>query len=251
MISIEYLRQQKLFQGLDPALLTQLGQNMRLIECPKRTVVLSKGAASQDLLLLLDGRLQVVNFAEDGKEVGISFIEAGDYFGELGIIDGEPRSAHVVSVLPSKIALLPKNMARQLLVNHPIVAERVMMRLCSIIRNSTQQRSALAVHSSLARVCSVLLHVIKTPNPNQTINPNQTTPAVIENLPPQHSLATMANVSRETVSRALVQLAKAGILSKNNHKLIILNVAEMQKIARGDTPVPISNKVEKETAASR
>ena len=231
MISIEYLRQQKLFQGLDPALLTQLGQNMRLIECPKRTVVLSKGAASQDLLLLLDGRLQVVNFAEDGKEVGISFIEAGDYFGELGIIDGEPRSAHVVSVLPSKIALLPKNMARQLLVNHPMVAERVMMRLCSIIRNSTQQRSALAVHSSLARVCSVLLHVIKTPNPNQT------TPAVIENLPPQHSLATMANVSRETVSRALQALIKAGVIQKDTKRIVIQDPQLLEKLARGEIDV--------------
>jgi CRP-like cAMP-binding protein len=108
MISRELLRQQSLFQDLPEKALTALQPQVRLQEFQKRDFVLHKGGAGDALVLLLTGRLQVFSVSESGKEVGISFIEPGDHFGEISLIDGGPRSASVMAVINSTVGFVPK-----------------------------------------------------------------------------------------------------------------------------------------------
>lgn len=228
MISQKILRQQKLFSDLPPELLERISQGIQLKSYQKKEMVIRKGAASDALLLVLTGRLQVVSISEKGKEVGINFIEEGDYFGELGLIDGGPRSASVTAITTSSVGLLPKSQALWLFENNPMIAGRIQKRLCEIIRKEINYRSSLSGAKAYTRIYSVVFS-----NAAKAAS-GATDSAVIENLPSQESIASMANVSRETVSRALSTLIKAGIVKKDTHRLIVLNPQLFEKLAKGE-----------------
>ena len=103
MIALELLNQQLLFKDLPLKILQEIQPFIRLQEFKRKEFVLHKGLAGDALLLLINGRLQVTSTSEAGKEVGINFLEPGDYFGEVSLIDGGPRSASVVAVSNSVV----------------------------------------------------------------------------------------------------------------------------------------------------
>jgi len=228
MISTELLRGQQLFADLPQELLEQFCKDIRLRDFQKKEMVLQRGSPADALLLLFAGRLQVVATSEGGREVGISFVEAGDYFGEIGLIDGGARSASVLAVAPSAVGLVPKKKAIWLFQNNPVIAERIQKRLCAIIRKEINYRSNLGNIRAFSRVYAVVFGNTTTPpKPGEK-------PLVIDSLPSQQSIASMANVSRETVSRAIHALIKSGIVQKDTSRLIVRDPTLLARLASGE-----------------
>ena len=250
-VSIELLRNQALFKDVSEDLLNELRKYIRFTEYRKNDYILHKGGVGDSLLLLFSGRLQVTSLSEEGREVGLNFIEQGDYFGEIAIIDGGTRSASVVASTTSVVGFLPKAQALRLFHNNPQIAERILQRLCQTIRQEIHYRSNLGSSKAYTRIYSVLFgknqaqNGIKTLPANiipkqaghlSAVNKTQQTIAV-ENLPNQQSIAMMANVSRETVSRALQALIKAGIIQKDTKRIVIQDPQLLEKLARGEIDV--------------
>lgn len=206
------LGQIELLRDLDPALLQDISKQMLLRKVGKGAYVLHKGGGGDQLLFLLAGRLRIVDLTEDGREIGLSLILPGDYFGELSIIDGSPRSASVVATENSVIALLPAAQARRLIYGVPQVAERLMRRLAQKIRHATQHRAILGLPSANQRVYALLVQLMK-------VAPGGLT--VIDNMPTQQDISVMANTSRETVSRALGLLIQQDVVEKDLRRLVI------------------------------
>jgi len=203
MLSIEVIKNLKLFIGIEESVLLQLTQFFYVKSFKRLEYVIRKGDNSKELLFLIRGELQVLDLAITGHEVGIAFVKENDFFGELSVIDGLPRSASVLAVQPSIVAFLPRHLAQQFLFKHPIGSERVLKRLTHSIRSTNQVRTMIATSNSIERVTSVLAS-IGVKKADGTI--------WIERLPTQNQLASMANLARETVARALAQLKKEGAL---------------------------------------
>lgn len=232
--SLELLKTQQLFKGLDKDVLEELRHRIRFQEYRKNDHVLDKVGTGDSLLLLFTGRLQVISLSEEGKEVGLNFIEAGDYFGEITIIDGGHRSAAVIAHTTSVVGFLSKAHALHLFHNTPIIAERILNRLCQIIRQETQYRTNLGSLKAYTRIYSVLFGKSTLPTAqNQHLAAPTKKPLSVENLPNQQSIAIMANVSRETVSRALQALVKAGIIQKDTKRIVIQHPEMLEKLASG------------------
>ena len=229
MIALELLNRQHLFKDLPLKVLQDVQPFIRLQEFKRREFVLHKGLSGDALLLLINGRLQVTSTSESGKEVGITFLEAGDYFGEVSLIDGGPRSASVVTVSTSTVGFLAKSKALWLFHHQPMVAARIQARLCAIIRNEIQFRSSLGGAKAYTRIYAVLC---KAPQLNKAQGPTS-----LGDIPNQSSIASMANVSRETVSRALTALVKSGILSKEGRQLVVQNPQVLKQLASGEMGV--------------
>lgn len=207
-----HLQKIPLLSDLDSGTLSQVGMSMLFRKVEKGNYILHKGGAGDYLLFLLAGRLRVVDLTEDGREIGLSMLSPGDYFGELSIIDGQPRSASVVASEPSLIALLPAAQAANLIFSYPTVAKRVMQRLTQKIRSDSNHRAILGIQSARRRVYALLEQLVR-------IAPGGLT--VIENVPPQQEIAIMANTSRETVSRAVQALIQKGVIEKDLRRLIV------------------------------
>lgn len=194
---------------------SQLEQTMaasRLVQFPKRATVVMKGQALDHLAIMLSGKLQVVDYLADGHQVGLNIIHAGNFFGELAVIDHQPRSASIIALTPSLVLQIPGDVARRLFFELPSVAKAIMVHLAQAIRRGNQLRSLLALPNSQQRVLAILEHM-KERAPDGT--------AHITDMPTHQELAIMANTSRETVSRTLSLLARAGHIEKQGRKLLI------------------------------
>lgn len=223
-ILIPILQGLRLFDSLPAARLAELSQTMTERRVERREVVVKRGEANGGLGFLIEGRLQTVDFTLDGKEVGIDFVEVGDFFGELSIIDAQPAPEYVLAVAPSRVAVLDRERARQLMFSTPEAAEAVARRLAQRMRRAARQRSVLALPSSFQRVCAQL-GMLSAPDADGR--------AVIE-LPPTHQeIAIMVNTSRETVTRTLQFLLGLEIVVRVDGNLVVARPDALQQAVDG------------------
>ena len=201
-----------LLTGVDEATLRQVASVLQVRSAERGGHILHKGDTGDHLLFLLSGRLQAVDITEGGREIGLSFLEPGDYFGELSIIDGMPRSASVIACEPSMYALLSRPHALELIHNNPLVAERVLKRFAASIRRASNFRTILGIPNAFQRVYALLDYLAQK---------NQGGLVVIERLPTQQEISIMVNTSRETVSRAIHMLIQRGVVEKDLRRLIV------------------------------
>jgi CRP-like cAMP-binding protein len=215
-----------LFEGVDARTLAETAAVTTWRELKKRQQVLSKGAAGDHLLFLVSGRLQVLDVTESGREIGLNLLMPGDYFGELSIIDGQPRSASVVAMENSLVALLPKAQAWQLFRHNPLVAERILLGLAARLRGASVYQMILCLPNASQRVYALLLRLCKVA-PGGLV--------VIDHPPKQQALAIMANTSRESVSRAIKVLTDGNIVEKDHHRLIVRDRKALERFAAQET----------------
>ena len=220
-----HLQNIPLLAGVNEDTLKQVGEAMQIRVVERGNHVIEKGSTGHHLMFLLTGRLQAFDLTEDGREVGLNFLSPGDYFGELSIIDNLPRSATVVACENSLIASLPRAQALALFYHNPLVAERLIKRMASSIRNAANYRTILSNPSAFQRVFALLNQFAKTA-PGGLV--------VIEKMPTQQEIAIMVNTSRETVSRAIQILLQKGVVEKDLRRLIVRQPEALSKAVNQD-----------------
>lgn len=220
-----HLQKIPLLAGLDSKVLTQVGSALQFRWVERGQYVLHKGGPGDCLLFLLSGRLQAVDLTEDGREVGLSMLVPGAYFGELSIIDGLPRSASIMACEKSLVALLPRPQALALIYQSPLVAERLLKRMAATVRTAATYRTILGIPNAFQRVFALLNKFAGT-GPGGLV--------AIDKMPTQQEIAIMANTSRETVSRAIRSLIREGVLEKDMRRLIVRRPDLLRKAAYGD-----------------
>jgi CRP/FNR family transcriptional regulator, cyclic AMP receptor protein len=212
-----------LLEGLGEALLAEMLRFLQVHEFGKGDYVVTQGSAGGDLYFLLQGRLLVVDESQEGRQTGLNFLTSGDFFGELALIDDLPRSASVMAVAPSLVMTMPKAVARKIIYETPVLAERMLKHVAARLRATTDFRSILSLPAAHQRVFA-LVKLLAKPDPGKLLT--------IENMPTHQHLALMVNTSRETVSRAMQVLVVRGILQKDNRRLIVRAPQELQKLAQ-------------------
>lgn len=244
MISVELLQKQHLFKDLPIEILTRAASLVQLREYGKGRLILKEGEIGNALLLLIAGGLQVITLSERGKEVGLNFLEPGDHFGEISLIDQLPRSASIITIKKSVIGVLPRDHALWLFRNQPLVAERIQRRLCQVIRQEVERRSNQSGAKAYNRIYSIIFQkqvfsALGSQKNNSAIagskfNTNTSPVTVLEKLPDQKVIASMANVSRETVSRAIQALIRAGVIQKQARQILIKDPVTLHRLASGE-----------------
>ena len=184
--------------------------------------VIVAGSESREVLFVIAGRLRVVHHALSGREVAYAHIETGGHVGELGVLDGKPRSASVEAEYNCLLAVLPAAAFLELLDSHPAVARRLMAHLAGIVRAANQKAVELGLIGAVQRVHRELLRHAR-PGPDGG--------AIVKPLPTQAELAAEAGTTRETVARVLGQLAKSGVAVRSGRELLIRQPAVLEASA--------------------
>ena len=216
------LRKFPLFAQLPEDELKVTNGLLRVRQFARREVVCRKDDPADGLYLLFAGSLQAIDIAEDGREVGLNLIKPGTTFGELSVIDGLPRSAHIIALQPSTVGVIPQAAAREAFYKLPATAEAMMRHLTALVRNLSAFRALLAIPNAQQRVYALLLQLGQH-MPGGLI--------VIQNLPKQQEVAIMINTSRETVSRAIAHLVAVGVLEKDFRRLIVRDHQRLKRMA--------------------
>ena len=225
-IPVAVMPQLPLLAGLPAVTLTHLAQHSVERNFAKREVVLQKGAEGGFLCFLLEGRLQGVDFTVDGREVGLYFVNPGDYFGDIAVIDGEPHPVYVTAVSRSRVVFVPKDLIRPILFAHAKLAEVLCTSLSQRLRQLSGQRRILGLVNPVQRVCAQLelLLVVATDG------------VWVRNAPTHQELAIMINASRETVTRVFQLLQSRGVVERNGNDLRVDDAAFLRDVAAGRKP---------------
>ena len=139
--STEELKRLPLLALLDSSSLDQLISASRIQAYPKHHLVLVKGVINDWLGILIKGHLQVVDISVCGVEVGLNILVPGNFFGEITVIDRQPRSASLVALTPCVVLQIPGDIARQLFFGYPPVAEAMQIHFVSVMRRMNEFRS--------------------------------------------------------------------------------------------------------------
>ena len=228
-VSLVLLRQFPLLQPLPKATLEALSEAMTLRSFARRSNVMTKDSVASELGFLVEGRLQGVDFTVDGRSVGLYFVDAGDYFGELSVVDVLPASEFVVAATKSTVAFLSAQAARELIFAHPDLARGVITRMAGRVRAVTAQRTLLGLSNPMQRLCVLILQL-----PQRTVG----TEVQIDNAPTHQELAIMINASRETVTRAFHLLFFNTLLEREGNTLKLTRLGTIKDIAEGRVDPP-------------
>jgi len=220
-ISRELLKRMPVLTLLTDEQLDRVIASSRLVRYPKRSPLVFKGHEVDHLSFLVSGKVQVVDYLPDGREVGLNIIQAGGFFGELAVIDRQPRSATLVALTPAIVIQVPGEVARKLFYGYPPVAEAMMQHLARAVRRMSDLRALQAMPGAFQRVYALLSYVKEAgPAGMQLIN----------DVPTHQEIAIMVNTSRETVTRAIAQLLKSGVVQKDMRRLIIRKPQVLQRL---------------------
>ena len=100
------LQKVPLFSQLAPAELERVAEITRERSYPRNSVILFEDDPGDALYVVAKGQVKVVLIGEDGREVILSVLGEGDFFGEMSLIDEEPRSAHVIAMEDSNLLVI-------------------------------------------------------------------------------------------------------------------------------------------------
>lgn len=212
--------------GLPQVTVAHLAQNATERSFAKREVVIQKGSDGTSFCFLLDGRLQGVDFTVDGREVGLYFVNPGDYFGDIAVIDGGPHPIYVTAVARSRVLFVPRDLIRPILFAHPKLAEILTTSLAQRLRQLSSQRRILGMANPVQRVCAQLELMLVTAKDG----------IWVRNAPTHQELAIMINASRETVTRVFQLLQTRGIVERNGNDLRVDNAGFLADVAAGRKP---------------
>lgn len=221
----------ELFSELNEEQLAMLA-NLVVVQDYNRdeTVVLEGDDSMQALYLIASGSVQVYMSGVDGRETILSFLERGDFFGEMSLIDGEPRSASVRTVTDAQMMIIHRESFLQLIRQTPEIAMALLSEMSKRLRKANKQIGSLSTMSVSGRVAGTLLNLmeergvrIHTDNGKMVV--------VIHNRPTQQQLADMSGTTRETVSRICSMLVKANAIAMTGKDIVIFDENVLQEKA--------------------
>jgi len=215
-------------KSLPQNLLSELAQQSLLRKFARRSIVLNAGVREEYLCFLFEGRLQGVDFTIDGREVGLYFIEPGDFCGELGLFDHGPQPEYVIALTSATVVNIPMESIRNIMRQNPGLANKLGSKLAARVRQMTFQRTLLGLPNVSQRVCSQLWMLVA-----EDAAKAPTTPVISS--PPTHlEIAIMLNVSRETVTRVFQKLQNRQIVKRDGpSRLLITDLLGLKAFAEG------------------
>jgi CRP/FNR family transcriptional regulator, cyclic AMP receptor protein len=213
-----------LFQGLGDEVLEALERVSTIKTFPKNTILFSEGDQSDSFYIIRSGRVNVGINDEDGREVILSILGPGEYFGEIALMDGEPRSAYVMTKEPSQLVIISKNDFHGLLSSHPDIMTNLFRGLLKRFREANKKIESLALMDVYGRVARLLIHLAATTGKKadggRADLATDERVTIDERLTHQE-IANMVGASREMVSRVLKDLSNDGYISVHKKYITI------------------------------
>jgi len=189
-------------------------------------VVFRQDDPGNALYLIQSGTVKISRQGEDGREITLTLLHSGEYFGELALLDDEPRSADAIAVEASTMYMLPKAEFKSFLLANPHVPLQMLSAMSRMyvrrLTDAVQDAVFLDVPARLARVI-VQMH-ISTPRPES--QPLRTT---------QADLASMIGATRESVNKWLGYFERRGWVKRSRGALSVLNVHSLTRAGRGES----------------
>jgi CRP/FNR family transcriptional regulator len=220
---VESLQWVPLFAALGEEDLAQVAEVAVRRRLAEGEVVFREGDSSDTCYVISSGRARAISDHPDGRSITLAQFGPGDIFGELAMFDDESRSATVETLEPTDvIAILGPDM-RRLLRAHPEIAVKLLGALGRRLRETNERLARQSFQTVQSRVATVLAQLVETASPDDDGGDGVVIRAT------QAELAQLAGSSRESASRFLAVLERAGIISQGRGRLTVNDPAALER----------------------
>jgi CRP/FNR family cyclic AMP-dependent transcriptional regulator len=200
-----------LFSGIDDESLQYLEKVAVKKSFPKNTILFSKGDETDSLYVIKSGTVKALIIDEEGKEMILSIHRPGEYFGEMSLIDKEPRSATLITKEPTELLIIHRKDFMKVFNSNPDMVYDLFKILLKRLRRATDKVENFAFKDVYGRVANLLNQLAKPVDDEQ----------VIEDKLTHNEIANMIGSSREMVSKILKELTDGGYISTDKKKITI------------------------------
>ena len=229
MQTADFLATVPLLSRIDAAELQRLAALTRERQYAKGSVILFENDPGDSLFIVRQGRVKVVLVGEDGREVILGVLGPGEYFGELSLIDEQPRSAHVIAMEDSTLLMLRSDDFRRRVEATPAMAWSLLLELSRRLRRADGKIGALVLLDVPGRIARLLLDVADESGGERITKPLT-----------HQTIANMIGASRETVSRAIAEFQESGWITVERRLISIADRAGLERRAAGAREVGAS-----------
>jgi CRP/FNR family cyclic AMP-dependent transcriptional regulator len=216
-MEIDILREVPIFSELDDVQLIDITRGFQPKTFRKDNMILVEEEVGSSMFIILSGRVKISRISDDGREVILSILSEGDFFGEMSILDGQARSATVFAIDDADLLVIRRDDFLRMLHSYPVIAINLLKELAMRLRRADAQIKSLSLQDAAGKVASTILRLA-----DDAGRIKQGTVEISE-MPLQQDLANMSGTSRETISRVIKSLCADGYLRKQGGKLVILD----------------------------
>jgi CRP/FNR family transcriptional regulator, cyclic AMP receptor protein len=213
---VDLLRSVPLFSDLEQGELERFSRVAVPRSFPAATRVFHQGDHSDACYIVRSGSFRVTREHSDGRAITLATLGPGDIFGELAMLDGEVRSASVEALSDGELLALPAGEVRALLARHPEISLKLVAALVRRLRGANERIARQSFQTVPSRVAGVLSQLVAEEAPRGLVRGEVTIRMT------QADLAQLAGTSRESVSRFLAELERAGVVRPGRGRVTVL-----------------------------
>ena len=218
----QLLAQIPMFEPLSGEELDQLSGLLQQRRYAKGEVIFHEGDVGTALFIVRKGEVVIRLSSAEGREVILSILSRGESFGELALLDGEPRSTDAVAREETHLLSLHQEDFRRFLSERPQVAMRLLAVLSRMVRRVTQHVHDAAFLEGRARLARVLLELARSQG-------QQGAEGILLPKRTQADLANQCGVTRESANKWLRHYVQEGLLSYENGQITLLDVERLRQ----------------------
>ncbi|MCF7832713.1 MAG: Crp/Fnr family transcriptional regulator [Candidatus Marinimicrobia bacterium] len=204
-----------LFDGVKPSVLKTISQHVSIKKYKRNQMIICEGGMNEHFYIIKKGEVKVYRTNKYGQNVVLALLHEGEFFGELSILDEDTASANVVTIQSTELLCIHDRQFLRMMKTIPCIANHLFYHMTKRIRTCDDCIKNLNCPNSYDRVGSVLIHLAEKTGYRKNSS------VVINKIPFQHNIASLAGTSRETVSRAFNRFKEDAYITKTGRHLVI------------------------------
>jgi CRP-like cAMP-binding protein len=206
-----------IFRGLREDEFAALWERLRRRRFRKGATVFLHGDPGDDLYVVESGSVKICMTTPDGKEITLAILGPGEFFGELALMDGAPRSSNAVTMEDCQLLLLERSRFIAFVDEHPSVARRIIEVLSRRLRDNNELVQDAAFFDVAGRLARVILRLA------DSVGSDEGGAITISRRLTQNDLAGMIGTTRESVNKWLTFYERQGLIDRNGGLMRVLD----------------------------
>ena len=216
-----------LFAGLDADGLTSMTRGMRVRRFRRGETIFHLGDPGDALFIVMAGSIKITLPADSGDEAILATLRPGDFFGELALLDGAPRSATAVAIEATETYILPRDQFRELIATEPVMREALLATLAAEVRRLTHHVEELHFLDITGRLASRLARLAAESGARRLADGSVQLAGPLT----QGDLAAMIGCTRQSVNKLLGMFSEEGLIRLDRERIVILDLEGLARSA--------------------